>query len=186
MKFKELRENEPLKVIEVSRHVKRPTFNREITLSSDIIEVKQIQMKIFTDGEIEKESEEVSQNIEEYYIGKKKYQHHVDTLKAKNIYFKNHSYVIAYLIANEVMTVGTVSGEFGIIKDVSIYLQNPKDKKALKSAKQVIKEIEKHNKITNPSLYEMLFSQGIGLEKIETEKISKNVYSLKKQNKEYK
>lgn len=181
MKFKELRENEPLKVIEVSRHVKRPTFNREITLSSDIIEVKQIQMKIFTDGEIEKESEEISLNIDEYYICKKKYQYDVDTLKNKKLYFKNHSYVITFLIASELMNVGKVGGWFDVVKEVSIHLQNPKDKKALKSAKQVIREIENCNKSIDSSyLFRMLFSQDKELEKFEIDKISKNVYSLKK------
>lgn len=117
----------------------------------------------------------------EIYRIKRKYQYYVDTLKTKNIYFKNHSYVITYLIANEFMTVGNVCGWFDIVKDVSIYLKNPKDKKALKCAKQAIREIENHsNSVDYSSLFGMLFSQEKGLHKFETEKISKNVYNLKK------
>lgn len=186
MKFTELKEQEPLEVVEVTKHMVIPKFPNPNTGKIDrknrTVENKKIQMRIFTDGEIAKESEEVTQNIEEYYIGKRKYQYDVDTLKTKNIYFKNHSYVITYLIANEFMTVGNVHGYFDVIKEVSIYLQNPKDKKALKCAKQAIREIaNRNNSVDCSSLFGMLFSQGKELQKFETEKISKNVYSLKKQ-----
>ena len=81
------------------------------------------------------------------------------------------------------MTIGNIRGWFGVVKEVSIYLKNPKDKKALKCAKQAIREIENHNNnVDYSSLFGMLVSQGKGLQKFETEKISKNVYSLKKQS----
>ena len=38
-------------------------------------------MKVFTDGEIVCEDEVISQNIDEYYIGKTKYPYDVNTLK---------------------------------------------------------------------------------------------------------
>lgn len=181
MKFKELKENEPLEVIEVSRHVESPTFGSKKESTPDRYEVKQIQMRIFTDGKIEKESEETSKKIEEYYIGKKKYQYAVDTLKSKNIFLRNHSYVITYLIANECMTVGNITGWFDVVKDVSIYLENPKDKKTVKTVKQAIRQIEKYNNSVNySSLFGMLFSRGNGFAHFETEKISKNVYALRK------
>ena len=183
MEVLELKEHEPLEVIEVTKHVVLPKFPGERDKQSNIVENKKIQMRIFTDGETAKESEETTQKIKEYYIGKRKYQYDVDTLKTKNIYFKNHSYVITYLISNEFMTVGKVSGWFNVTKEVSIYLQNPKDKKALKCAKQAIREIANHNNsVDYSSLFGMLFSQGKELQKFETEKISKNVYSLKKTN----
>lgn len=181
MKFKELRENESLKIIEVSIHIKKPTLYYEVNKNPGTVELKQIQMRVFTDGEIEKESEEISQNIEEYYIGKRKYRYAVDTLKTKNIYLKNYSYVITYLITKEFLTAGNIKGWHNVVKDISIYLQNPKDKKALKSAKQAIKTIENHNKIVaHSSLFGMLFSKDKGLEKFETKKISENIYSLRK------
>ena len=181
MKFKELKENEPLEVIEVSRHLELPTFEQKRETIPDIIELKQIQMRIYTDGEIEKETEETSEKIADYYIGKNKYQHGVDTLKTKNIFLRNHSYVITYLIANEWMKVGNIRGWFDVIKEVSIYLENPKDKKALKSAKQAIKQIANYNNsVDYSSLFRMLFSQRKGLETFETKEISKNVYTLRK------
>lgn len=47
------------------------------------IEDERIKTIIFTDGEIEKQTEEASQSIDEYYIGKSKYHMTVDTLKLK-------------------------------------------------------------------------------------------------------
>ena len=179
MKFKELKEYEPLEVVEVTAHREIP--DHPDSRETRTLESKKIQMKIFTDGEIAKESEEVIQSIEEYYIGKRKYQYNVDTLKTKNIYFKNHSYVITYLISNEFGTVGNICGWFDVIKEVSIYLQNPKDKKALKCAKQAIREIaNRNNSVNYSSIFEMLFSPGKDLKKFEEVEISKYVNGLKK------
>ena len=186
MKFSELKENEALEIIEITNHIVFPNFTNpstgKISIESDIdFHDKRIQMKIFTDGEIIKESDEISKNLDEYYIGKKKYQYDVDTLKTKKVYFKNHSYVITYLIAKEFKSIGNLQGWFYVIKDISIYLKNPKDKKALQNAKQVIKEIANHNnRIDYSSLFGMLLSQGRKSQEFETEKIYKNVYTLKK------
>ena len=140
------------------------------------IEDERIKTIIFTDGEIEKQTEEVSQSIDEYYIGKSKYHMTVDTLETKNIYFKNHSYVITYLLAKEFMVKGHVRGWFDVIKDVSIYLENGKDKKALREAKRFIKQINECNDYTN-----YLSSWGLQLPQDEgLEKISKNAYTLKR------
>lgn len=181
MKIKNLAINQPLKMIEVSRHVEKPYFGAKKPANPDMVELRQIQMKVYTDGEIDKECEEITQSIDEYYIGKRKYRYDVDTLKTKDIYFKNHSYVIAYLLANKWMTLGTIKGWFDVVEGVSIFLPNSKDRKALRSAKQVIRRIENHKRsIDYSSVATMLFSQGRGIDKIETEQISGNVYSLKK------
>lgn len=179
MKFQELNENEPLKVVEVSQHIKRPNLNSKDNAGSHVMEVKRIQTKIFTDGEIAKESEEVSENIQEYYFGEEKYEHDVDTLKTKNIFFKNYSFVITYVTAKKWTTIGNVGGWFDIIKDVSIYLKNSKDRNALRNAKKVIKEIQSRNESANySSLSAMLFSKGQDFGQFDKEKISENVYSV--------
>lgn len=178
MKIQELKNDELLKIVEVSNHIKKPTIYPEETSNSVMVELKQIQMKIFTDGKIEKESEEIYRSIEEYYIGRKKYQYDVDTLKIKNILLKDYSFVIVYLIAREWITVGKITGWFDVIKDASIYLQDLKDKTALKKAKQVIKEIQNCNsRINYSSLFGILCSQENILE---LEKKSNNVFCLKK------
>lgn len=176
MKIRELKENEPLKVIEVTKHLTVPTSPVKENEKSKVIEDEHIKTIIFTDGEIEKQTEEASQSIDEYYIGKSKYHMTVDTLETKNIYFKNHSYVITYLLAKEFMVKGHVRGWFDVIKDVSIYLENGKDKKALREAKRFIKQINECNDYTN-----YLSSWGLQLPQDEgLEKISKNAYTLKR------
>lgn len=180
MKIQELKENEPLEVIEVSNHMSMPYFHTK-EKKVKVIEHTQIQMRIFTDGEIEKESEETSERIKEYYIGKRKYPCYVDTLKTKNIFIKNHSYVITYLIAQEWMNVCNIRGWFDVVKDISVYLENSKDKQALKTAKQAIKQIQKHNnRVDYSSLFTMLSTRGGDIDKFETKRVSKNVYSLRK------
>lgn len=160
MKIKQLKEQEPLQIIEVSKQVKIPNRNLNNTLNSNTVEVKQIQMRVFTDGQIEKEDEEIKQNIEEYYIGKRNYKYDVDTLKTKNIYLKNHSYAIVFLIANEWVVKENVQGWFDVVKDISIYLEDLKDKKSLKRAKQIIKNLENNmDEIDYSSIFSMLGSQ---------------------------
>lgn len=170
MKIQELKEDSPLAIIEVIDHV----------LSAND-EWKRIYMSVFTDGEILKESEEKVESIDEYYFGKQKYKCSVDTLKSKNIYFKNHNYVITYLIAQEWTRVGNIGGWFDIIKDVSIYMKNPKDRKTLKMIRQVIRQNEERARsVDYSSLFAMLFGQTKGFETFEPKKISKNVYTLRK------
>ena len=172
MKIKELKENEPLQIIEVSNH---------LTFHSTEIERNMIKMRVFTDGEIAKESEEKVEGINEYYFGKQKYQCNVDTLKTKNVYFKNHNYVITYLISQEWTRVGNICGWFDIIKDVSIYMKNPKDRKTLRTVKQVIRQNEERiRSVDYSSLLSMLAGQRKGFEAFEPEKISENVYNLKR------
>lgn len=170
MKIQELKEDNPLTIIEVTDHV----------LSAND-EWERIYMRVFTDGEISKESEEKVESIDEYYFCKQKYKCSVDTLKFKNIYFKNHNYVITYLIAQEWTTVGNIHGWFDIIKDISIYMKNPKDRKTLKTVKQVIRQNEERiRSVDYSSLLTMLAGQRKGFETFEPEKISENVYNLKR------
>lgn len=65
MKIRELKENEPLNIIEVSKQYHYPSFIARGPKDSDTYEEKKIKMKVFTDGEIEKQTEETSQNINE-------------------------------------------------------------------------------------------------------------------------
>ena len=108
MKIRELKENEPLKVTRVTYHFPAwpdPSTGK-VDKDAKPIEDERIKTIIFTDGEIEKQTEETFQSIDEFYIGKSKYHMTVDTLETKNIYFKNHSYVITYLLAKEFMIKG--------------------------------------------------------------------------------
>lgn len=79
------------------------------------------------------------------------------------------------------MKIGNIHGWFDIIKDVSIYLKDVKDKNALREAKKIIKAIRNHNNSVNySSLLEMTLSSREGISKYDYEKIIDNVYSFKK------
>ena len=168
MKIRELKENEPLKVTRVTYHFPAwpdPSTGK-VDKDAKPIEDKRIKTIIITDGEIEKQTEETTQDINEFYIGKSKYHMTVDTLKTKNIYFKNYSYVITYLLAKEFRAnKGNGGGWYDIIKDVSIHIENKKDIKALREAKRIINEI---NSYTDNSPW------------LDINEISKNIYTLKR------
>lgn len=59
MKLKELKENEPLNIIEVSKQYHYPSFIARGPKDSDTYEEKRIKMKVFTDGKVERESKEI-------------------------------------------------------------------------------------------------------------------------------
>jgi len=180
--IKELKENEPLKIKKVIHH-EEDSYPVDLfeEQTKEIIEEDMIQMKVFTDGEIIKEEEPIFETIDEYYIGNKKYKHDVDTLKTKNVYLNNYSYVIAYTIAKELQTNGNIKGWFNVIKDISIYLKDLKDKGALKKAKKAVKDINDYNNRVNySSILNMISSQEKSLRNYETITLTENIYLLKK------
>ena len=129
MKIRELKENESLEVIEVTMKPNNTDIFDSVLSDSDTGEYSRIKMRILTDGEIERQTEEISQDINEFYIGENKYQFDVNTLKTKKLYFKNYSYIITYLVSTEYRLFGTIPRKFDIVNDISIYLKNEKDKK---------------------------------------------------------
>lgn len=150
MKYKELKENEPLEIMEIIQYVKISNFNNKKANDDNIIEHKQVQTRIFTDGEIVKEIDEENKAIEDFNIDK--HQSSASIEKTKKVYFKNHTYVITILLAEEFKKNEHINGFFDIIKDISIYLENTKDKKTLKEVKKVIKEITNHHQSINCAL----------------------------------
>jgi len=177
MKFQQLTKEDPLEVIEVFRQFQRPIPRNDGSFGT--IKMKQIQTFVFTDGEVFKEDCPITVNIDQYFFGKKEYPYPVDFLQKKNIYFQNHHFVITYLNAKEYCKIGNLSGWFSFNKNVSIYLENLKDKKALKEAKKIIQEIHEHDVQTDYSSYlNMLASQTNGLKSFKVDKVSENVYKI--------
>lgn len=115
MKIRELKENESLEVIEVTMKPNNTDIFDSVLSDSDTGEYSRIKMRILTDGEIERQTEEISQDINEFYIGENKYQFDVNTLKTKKLYFKNYSYIITYLVSTEYRLFGTIPRKFDIV-----------------------------------------------------------------------
>lgn len=75
--------------------------------------------------------------------------------------------------------VGNISGWFFVIKDITIYLKDLNDKKALKNAKQVIKDLYKLNSQQDySSILTTINNQISGLSHFEIDNVNKNVLTL--------
>lgn len=98
-------------------------------------------------------------------------------MKTKNIYFKNHSYVITYLILREFTKIGNVLGWFNIVKNIDIYLKNPMDKKSLKMANQVLKKLKIYINSDDYSSIKHQYLENQGFIEVD-----ENVYSLRPKN----
>lgn len=184
MKIVELKENKPLEIIEVSNHIYFKGFpnpnNGKLEGEPKVYEDKKIKMKVFTDGQIVKEDNQTSKSINEYYVGKSKYAYDVDTLTTKDIYFKDYSFIITYLLVNKPMQVGNIRGWFDVIEDVVVYVKDIKDKTAIKKAKNAICDIERKNRSVDFSnLFTFLLSQRNNNGRYESEKVLDNVYVLR-------
>ena len=167
MRFRELQENEALEVFDVLQHYELPGFDNKgpIKYCAQII-----QTKIVTDGDIDKEEEPITKDITEYRIGKERIEN-VDTLKTKGIYLKNYNYIIIFTIARKWMFYHFL----GIIKDISIYLKDTKDKKTIKKVKKLIKGL-KNGTCNYPESFKSTFNWG--KEPFEVKKQSQYVYKL--------
>ena len=179
MKFKELKESEPLELIEGISHIHFPSHPMDNSDSDKVYEDRKVYMQLFTDGELEKESAINVTNIDGYKIGFSKID--IDTLKTKKVYLKKYNYAIVFLIAEEWRDIGNIHGWFDVVKDVLIYLENKEDKNALKTARNVITNIFKRNNSADySSLFGMLTSRGSDVENFEIDKLNKDVYTVRK------
>ncbi len=180
MKIKELKEGQPLKTEDVIKIFTIPAFSGvEPTPQRETV----VTSKFITDGELVMSSGNPEEKIEEYYIGRKKYDYPVNRLRKRNLYFQNYTYIIEYVVAREWKTIGHVHGWFDIVEDIKVYLENTKDKQALRTAKKVINE---RDRIARSTDYSSVLSSLLGprmpesQRKYEFEKTSPNVYTLKK------
>ena len=127
MEIYELKDGCQLKLIQ--KVYKVNVFEREI---EDIT----YDTKIITDGLIESKS-----------VQEEKYDDfsRIDILRTTNLYLKNYTYAIVLTTNLESFDNGKVGGVIDCIKNISIYLRNLNDKEALKTAKEVIKQIRQAN-----------------------------------------
>ena len=168
MKKKILTENDPLKVEETFQHFTWP--GRDFNEKPHTTETRRTYMLVFTDGEIAKEEEPVDEPIDEYlFSGKRVYKMAVDTLRTRDVYFKNHSYVITITIADRFLRFrsGNGGGWFDYIEDAQIYVKDPKDIKA-------------NNSDDYSYVYRPMFGSRAGLEKFQSSEVSDDIYSIKR------
>lgn len=127
MKIYELKDGCQLKLIQKIH--KLEIFGQDVEdISYDI--------KIITDGFIDSNND-ISEKYEKCSKN--------DIVRTTNLYLKNYTYAIVLYIGREAFYNGKVGGVIDCIKNISIYLRNLNDKEALKTAKEVIKQIRQAN-----------------------------------------
>ena len=127
MKIYELKDGCQLKLIQKIH--KLEIFGQDVEdISYDI--------KIITDGFIDSNND-----ISEIYD----YYSKDDIVRTTNLYLKNYTYAIVLTIGRESFYNGKVGGVIDCIKNITLYLRNLNDKEALKTAKEVIKQIRQAN-----------------------------------------
>ena len=108
---------------------------------TDYINLKQIRTVVFSDGDVKSKSEVKTHETNEYFFKNKKYTLPINKVNTQEVYYENYSYIITYLIALEFKTFGKLKGWFDTVKDISVYLKDINDKKALENVKKLIREI---------------------------------------------
>ena len=127
------------------------------------------KIKIITDGLIESKSVQ-----EEKYDALSRR----DFLRTTNLYLKNYTYAIVLTVECEAFYNGKVGGSIDCIKNITLYLRNLNDKEALKTAKEVIKQIKQANsKFKDFSMNSLLWEEN---NDFLFDALDKNIYSSKK------
>ena len=108
----------------------------KLEIFGQVVEDISCDTKIITDGFIDSNND-ISE-IYDYYSKN-------DIVRTTNLYLKNYTYAIVLNIGRDAFNNGKVGGVIDCIKNISIYLRNLNDKEALKTAKEVIKQIRQAN-----------------------------------------
>lgn len=104
---------------------------------------KKVKTMIYTDGNVINCSKKDVIH-DEFIINGKLYEVNGSTFKKTKLAFEDANYVIKVITVNEWTTDGNIHGLFDVIKDIDIYLKNPKDKKTLKIVKKTVTEINRN------------------------------------------
>lgn len=125
---KELKPGTPLELVEAIRYSKVPNLPGKKD-KEQIIEIPIVQSVLFTDGTIVKTDEVVKDSNRINIEGIKEQK--INIKKTKYVYLSNFTYAVVYLIAKEDLIMQNCGGTFDTVKNVSIYLNDKQDKKAI-------------------------------------------------------
>ena len=143
----------------------------------NIILEDRINTMIYTDGELIETTLSDPETINEYFIGKVKYEYPVDTLHKKKVVIKNARYILAVTVANRTVRVGKNGfGWLKVIENTEIFLNNKKDKEALKNAKETIIAVSSHPR----TVLEATFGRNNNMFDLKYESVGNKIYQLKR------
>ena len=138
MLFKQNRKGDIVKIYELKDGCQLKLIQKihKLEIFGQDVEDISYDIKIITDGFIDSNND-----ISEIYD----YYSKDDIVRTTNLYLKNYTYAIVLNIGRKAFYNGKVGGVVDCIKNITLYLRNLNDKEALKTAKEVIKQIRQAN-----------------------------------------
>ena len=138
MLFNQNRKGDIVKIYELKDGCQLKLIQKiyKLEIFGQVVEDISYDTKIITDGFIDSNND-ISE-IYDYYSKN-------DIVRTTNLYLKNYTYAIVLTIGRESFYNGKVGGVIDCIKNITLYLRNLNDKEALKTAKEVIKQIRQAN-----------------------------------------
>lgn len=138
MLFNQNRKGDIVKIYELKDGCQLKLIQKiyKLEIFGQVVEDISYDTKIITDGFID-----FNNDISEIYD----YYSKNDIVRTTNLYLKNYTYAIVLTIGRESFYNGKVGGVIDCIKNITLYLRNLNDKEALKTAKEVIKQIRQAN-----------------------------------------
>ena len=137
MKYKILDENEPILVEKILKLFSFPfNFHDGISTSERIM----VDTEIYTDGQIKELNHLKTQNIIGCKVNGIPYKPSADTYNVNELYLKDANYIIKVTKSLEFYRTSNGGGNRDVVRNIEIYLKNPKDKKTLKEVKCILKE----------------------------------------------
>ena len=176
-----LLEQPTIELITGIKYRKIPSFLKET--EKDIIEETIITTKILTDGEVLElnQTENIATKTVEFVSNKIKLSYIIDKTISQKLQLTNANYIIKITCAKDFVRQGNIAGWEEVIKNIEVYLKNPKDKETLKIVKETINQITRNKLSENSSLYSYALSNGIQRESsLPYQEKQQNIYTLKR------
>jgi len=172
MKYDVLGEGDSIKVVKGVKRTTPPLAPGKVEESKEIL-FPTLKTIVFTDGSVDEVDVSEYKHLSGYYTMNDRTYTNVTDVEEKELYLENYSYAVKIIVSKEHLVGRKIGGWFEVIKDIQVYLKNPKDKKAMKEVKMILNIIRKNNIYD----YEVLDNLS---NKFIFSVFTKNVYTLKK------
>ena len=166
-----LNEGEPLNIVRVFNNISLPDDTNS--------EFEKISQVMFQDGEIDYLGKTETFKIDEFCVGKclgkNIYEYNVNTLKLKQVIFKDFSFIISFYIVERPLHNKQLYGLFNQIEGEEIYLKK-KDLKTMKKARKTLRLIyELYNLKRDETISR---EPNMNSEKAKLKVLGKNIYNI--------
>ena len=137
MKYKILDENEPILVEKILKSFSFPfNFHDGISTSERVM----VDTYIYTDGETKELNHLKTQGIIGCQVNGIPYKHSVDTYNVDELFLKDANYIIRVIKSVEPYFTITGGRYHNVVRNIEIYLKDPKNKEILREVRNILKE----------------------------------------------